>query len=143
MRIYLSAAFERRDTIREYARELREDGHEVVSTWHEKRGDGYEDLSWRQARICAEEDLEDLQKADLLVGFTERPDSPFMRGGRHVEFGIAVQRGIQVAIIGEWENVFHCLKYTMWCIDWLHFMCWIRAKRALAEAEKEEAHGTE
>jgi len=45
----------------------------------------------------------------VLLFFSEPPDSHSKRGGRHVEFGLALAWGKRLMIVGPRENVFHCL----------------------------------
>jgi hypothetical protein len=88
--------------MRQIAEGLRRRGHWIVSRWI----DG-QDTDDRQA---VARDWEDLHNADCLVAFAETPGAPGrQRGGRHVEFGIALARGIRVILVGEPENVFHYL----------------------------------
>src|SRR4029079_13196343 len=81
-------------------------GHEVTSRWIEGgRGDDPE-------LVAAIEDVGDLERADCLVTFTERPERNVAwaaRGGRHVEFGIALATGKRLCIVGPRENIFHHL----------------------------------
>ncbi len=55
------------------------------------------------------EDAADLAAADCVVSFTEAPRSTSSRGGRHVEFGMALGLRKHCVVIGPRENVFHCL----------------------------------
>jgi len=85
-------------------------GHTVTSRWlngtHEAQ-DG--DVSrWKD---FASEDLDDIKKSQVLIAFTE--SEMFPRVSRHVELGIALGRGIYVAIVGPLENVFCCLPGLM------------------------------
>ena len=60
----------------------------------------------------AAEDLEDVLRADCLVSFTEEPAAGVAwaaRGGRHVEFGIALAMGKRLCVVGPRENIFHHL----------------------------------
>ena len=75
------------------------------------------------------EDLSDLYSARIVINFTEHPgpvDTP-SRGGKDVEFGIALALAIEavnagaeyrVCIVGPRRNVFHCLgiveQYDTW-----------------------------
>jgi hypothetical protein len=69
-----------------------------------------EDTSSRAAvlrwRFCSE-DLQDVVGCDLLVAFSETPRSNASRGGRHVEFGIAMGLSKKLYVIGPRENIFH------------------------------------
>ena len=54
----------------------------------------------------ADEDFQDVAASDLLIAFTETPNSGFSRGGRHVKLGIAMGMGKKVWVVGHRENVF-------------------------------------
>ena len=77
-----------------------------------------EENSWRglatlpaeAARLFAQEDLGDVMQCDVLISFTERHDSGYSRGGRHVEFGLAYALGKMLFVVGPRENVFHALE---------------------------------
>jgi len=106
MKIYIAARYDRRFEMLGVASMLMRAGHDVTSRWIEGgRGDD-------PAIIPAVEDLIELARADCLVSFTEDPDRnvPWAaRGGRHVEFGIAVATGKRLCIVGPRENIFHHL----------------------------------
>ena len=118
MKFYLAGRFIRSGEINECADELRGIGHTVSCRWllgnHQIHpGSSEVDASGDNvpmiARPFAQDDIEDVEKADALVLFTERPYSDKGRGGRHVEFGYALGKGKEVYIIGPRENVFHTL----------------------------------
>jgi hypothetical protein len=106
MKIYLAARYDRRWEMLGVASTLERAGHEVSSHWIEGgRGDD-------PAMVPAVEALIDLAHADCLVLFTEEPapDSPGgTRGGRHVEFGVALATGKRLCLVGPRENIFHHL----------------------------------
>lgn len=52
-------------------------------------------------------DLDDVNRADALVLYTEPYGTPVPGGGRHVEFGYAFGRGKHMVIVGPHENIFH------------------------------------
>ena len=119
-RIYLASRFSRREEMLGHAEVLASLGHEVVSRWvfgaHEIVGKGGEDTAYpeEQRADFAAHDIADVERADIVLSFTEEPRKPSTnRGGRHVEFGYALalgkRRGIAVGIVGPRENVFHCL----------------------------------
>jgi hypothetical protein len=56
----------------------------------------------------AMEDYADLLKADCTISLMETPRNN-SRGGRHVEFGIAVALGHRLMVVGPRETVFHHL----------------------------------
>jgi hypothetical protein len=105
MRIYLASRFDRSAEMREVAGRLAAAGHFVTSRWIHGR-QSCPDL------VSAVEDVEDLASADCLVSFTEHAtrNVPWAaRGGRHVEFGIALGARKRLCIVGPRENIFHHL----------------------------------
>jgi hypothetical protein len=106
MRIYVAARYDRRFEMLGVASALNRAGHDVTSRWIEGgRGDD-------PAVMAAVEDVGDIARADCLVTFTEEPERNVAwaaRGGRHVEFGLALAMGKRVCIVGGRENVFHHL----------------------------------
>jgi hypothetical protein len=106
MRIYLAARYDRRWEMLGVAASLERVGHDVTSKWIEG-GRGND-----PAVVPAVEDLIDLSQADCLVSFTEAPARGVAwaaRGGRHVEFGVALATGKRLCIVGPRENIFHHL----------------------------------
>ena len=124
MRIYLAARYSRHPEMRRYREDLKALGHTVTSRWingeHEMSNDSADE---GQTRRFAEEDWDDLVGADCVISFTEPPRSTNSRGGRHVEFGIALGLGLGVIVVGPRENVFHYLggveAYETWeaCLE--------------------------
>lgn len=134
--IYIAGRFDRKEELRGYADTLTSLGYYVTSTWlygkHESDGECTTD----ELAAFAEEDLLDIMNADVLLAFTETPEIGYQTGGRHVELGFALGQGIDVAIIGPPENVFHHHKgvRTFASFDALMES---RAAKAARDAEKE------
>lgn len=113
MKIYLAARYSRRDQLRDVAEELRRIGHTITSRWLETdwlcndvgRSTAAPPEYREQYALI---DMEDVKVADVVVNFTEAPDSGG-RGGRHVEFGLAVAWGKRLIVVGHRENLFHHL----------------------------------
>ena len=109
MRIYLSARYPRAAEMREHAARLRKDGHSVMSTWHDRaENDGEKSAVLLSA--WAERDLLEIEQADLFLAFTEEPDNIMAgarRGGRHAEFGFALDATRWHCIVGPREHVIH------------------------------------
>lgn len=104
MRIYLASRYDRRFEMLGVTAVLMKAGHDVTSRWIEGRGDGPE--------VEAVEDVEDVLRADCILCFTEEPTehvSWAARGGRHVEFGVALAMGKRLCVVGPRENIFHHL----------------------------------
>jgi hypothetical protein len=60
-------------------------------------------------------DVEDVLKAEVLVAFAGLRSEPAIGGGRHVEFGIALQAGKFIIVVGpKGEHIFH------WCDNVMH-----------------------
>ena len=123
MKIYLAARYSRHPEMRRYREDLEALGHTVTSRWingdHQMaEATMFTNGDEEQARRFAQEDWDDLFKADCVISFTETPRSTNGRGGRHVEFGIALGCGLDVIVVGPRENVFHYLKgvdvYETW-----------------------------
>lgn len=107
--------------------ELEVNGHEVTARWvngnHEWEGQNDDYIPEGEAARYAMEDLADIDGADLLIAFTEEPDSGFSRGGRHVEMGYALGKGVPIWIVGPRENVFANLDQVT-PTDVGHFATW-------------------
>jgi nucleoside 2-deoxyribosyltransferase len=80
-----------------------------------------------EAQAFAMDDIEDIQAADALIAFTERPFSDKGRGGRHVEFGYALALKKTIYMIGPRENVFHCLPEVTRFRTWPEFIAYLES----------------
>lgn len=109
MKVYLAARYGRAAELREYARELIEAGIEVTSSWLWDAGGEDRELSGIEQMRVAVVDYHDLARSDAVIAFTEPPESPWSRGGRHVEFGLALALEKKPLVIGPRENVFYYL----------------------------------
>jgi hypothetical protein len=129
-RIYLAARYSRRQELLDYALELQERGYEITSTWidghHETRPGIDDDATDVERATWAAEDVSDVRRADWLVSFTEQERG---RGGRHVEFGMALAWGQRLVLIGaNREHVFHCLPDVLQFDTWVAFLAWLPAR---------------
>jgi hypothetical protein len=122
--VYLAARYSRRDELRKYASRLREAGIIVTSRWlresgplNTKLGDDTPAFYRRTAII----DLEDIDKADTIVFFSEDPLVGTPRGGRHVEYGYALGTGKRLVVLGGEENIFHYLDGTAGRPNVIHY----------------------
>ena len=110
--VYLAAQFARRDELANYIPAFDAAGISVTSRWL-KQMTPLDGLAARHTadenRHFADVDIADVDIADGFVFFAEDPLVGIPRGGRHVEFGWALARGKEVAVIGPRENVFHWL----------------------------------
>ncbi len=129
--IYMAARYSRREELCVYRDVLRSHGHEVTSRWLDGKhqidesgapiGDEGESLiegddpavrggkqfrAERMRRRFLREDLSDLERAHVLIAFTEPPRSKASRGGRHVELGYALAIQRRILVVGHRENLF-------------------------------------
>lgn len=101
MKIYLASRFTNIKQMREYADQLKADGHEITASWVYG---GEEGLTFTDIALL---DVKDILRADALVLFTEPYGTPVPGGGRMVEFGVAIATNKRLFIVGDRENVFH------------------------------------
>jgi hypothetical protein len=130
MKIYLASRYSRFQEMQRVRADLEQRGHQVTSRWinggHQIDDNGLSLQAKEKERIrFALEDLEDLYEADTLIAFTEPPRSTNSRGGRHVEYGIAIGLNYNIIVVGPRENVFHCLQSIMWFPDYGSFFGWL------------------
>lgn len=117
MKVYLAGRYDRRLELLGYAGQL---GRHHLSTarWLTGAHEGATDPE-TLVRYAAE-DLEDIDRSDVLVVFTEDPSIGHTSGGRHVEMGYALASDIEVVVVGPIENIFHHLveaegsRYDTW-----------------------------
>ena len=101
---YLAARYERREEMLALAHRIEaQTGLQCIARWLSRNHDDA-DLC-----RCAVEDFEDVRDAHVFVAVTEDSKSCWPRGGRHVEFGLALSWGKPIFILGPRENVFHHL----------------------------------
>jgi len=139
MKIYLAGRYSRREELCEYRKQLQELGHDVQSRWldgkhqisdtgkpigdhgealvEEIGNDNWERNSALRAKF-ARDDWEDVTGADVVISFTEAPRSNANRGGRHVEYGVALALGKRVIVVGHRENIFHWLPVVEFFETW-------------------------
>lgn len=112
MKIYLAAQYSRKDEMREYAEDLELYGHEVVSSWiwePHPANMTLDRLTDGQACSIAMKDVVEVCQSDMMIFFAIGPATATARGGRHVEFGVAIARNKPIWVVGPKENIFHYL----------------------------------
>ncbi|MDQ6524291.1 hypothetical protein RB608_11800 [Nocardioides sp. LHD-245] len=123
LRAYLAAPYAARDRMREYAEDLVRIGLDVTASWLDEEheispGTTGAALALDSAEVArhAATDLDDIARCDVLVLFTAGvlgfDPAEVASGGRHVETGYALAKGIPVIVVGEPENVFHRLDHA-------------------------------
>ncbi len=85
----------------QHANAIKAAGHEITARWVYG---GEEGLTRTQIALL---DLEDVDKAEIVVSFTHPYGTATTGGGRHAEFGYGLAKGKKLILIGERENVFH------------------------------------
>ena len=131
-RIYVAARFALKESVAIMVGHLERLGHTVVSDWHLEIHPPtvkVQDLPPHENCALATKDLAQVRDATALVFLSEHPDTATVRGGRHVEFGIALERGIPILVLsptGDPENVFHYIPSQV-----QHFDSWVDLTYAL------------
>lgn len=116
-RVYIAGAWTDLTRLAEEANELQARGYTVVSTWLTHERDTTGSSSYIQSgtktpevelqyEMNAKRDLAEVMMADLFILDTATDNN---RGGREVEFGIALSKGIPTIVVGPFRNVFHRL----------------------------------
>lgn len=123
MKIYLAGRYSTRKTLEGWANDLQCVGHEVVSRWclrnsDHKLVDGLSPRAADHERLrFAQEDMEDVLECDAMISLMDIPRGNG-RGGRHVEFGVALALEKELYIVGERETVFHHLPQVIQTTSW-------------------------
>ncbi len=115
--VYLAARYDHLSLMQQYKHRLEQSGFAVTSRWVTGANDAYEHNEGMRMSFALD-DVRDVETADWLIAFTERPNTGSTRGGRHVEFGIALALNKRCIVVGPRENVFHYLpqivRYETW-----------------------------
>lgn len=146
--VYLAARYSRRLELCQYREQLQKRGFLVQARWLDGGhqidasgvpiGESGEALveagdAQRAAELrskFAADDFEDVTMAEIVISFTEAPRTPSSnRGGRHVEFGIALARGAVCIVVGHRENIFH------WHPDVEFYPTWEECLESLKQRE--------
>jgi len=150
MKTYLAARYSRREEMVGYREDLSSRGIEVTSRWingmHQVDDKGIpignhgerlieSDEGSAGLRACfAAEDIIDVRDAVLLFMFRGPPRAAnSSRGGRHVEFGIALALGKFMVVVGPRENLFTWLPSVVWFETWPEYLEYIDGLASLAE----------
>ena len=103
-KIYIAANFSGRKVLHKTATKLERAGHRITSRWITE-GNNRRYKNWHtRATAAALRDKADVERAELMILDTLNKTR---RGGREVEFGIALQKGIPCWLVGQRRNIFH------------------------------------
>ena len=115
MKIYLAARWESRISMQSFATALRQEGHEIVSFWHE--GESNQPLSVPDTpEKCIEEAIKNfnaITNCDVLILYTMSGNGS---QGAQVEFGYALGLRKRAIIFGKPINIFNYLAVV--CKNW-------------------------
>lgn len=120
MNVYVAGKYTAKERLKGERERMRAMGFKVDSLWMDQPEEGYtfngrtEGERWKRAYDEARRDVENLQFVDAMVIDTQDESTT---GGREVELGIALSRGIKVVVIGPVRNIFHHLahaRYESW-----------------------------
>jgi len=126
MKLYLSASYVRKQELRGYRSRLENLGHVITSEWlnePEYGDDGYTMKEGPDYLFLANRDVVDIELSEGFVAFTEAPGG-YPRGGRHVEYGIAIAMKKELFVVGYRENAFHHLPDVRFFDNFDHFEKW-------------------
>ena len=120
IKIYLASRYSRRVEMEDYARDLQELGFEITSEWVFGQRDVVGNPE--QVKHYATLDRMDVLRSDLVINFAEPKEVDYPRGSRHVEFGMAYERGKVCYVVGRHgtslECVFHNLEGVVIFMNW-------------------------
>ncbi len=132
MNVNLAARYCRFPEMQEYRRQLEAIGLRVPARWVNGEHQHIDGIAGHEMnQRFAFDDVEDFLASDIFIGFTEDPDAEAKgrsRGGRHVEFGMALMRHrverqlgqtpVEIHVVGWRENVFHHLPEVHYWETW-------------------------
>jgi hypothetical protein len=125
-----------KDTIAKEAAELEAAGFICTSSWvkepHKPTTQMHE-LTHDEHLTYAVQDVRDITSAHAFVFHTD-PTKTIVRGGRHVEFGIAVaMNDVPIYVVGmEEENIFHHLPQVTHFQTWEQVLAQLKLDRQVA-----------
>jgi hypothetical protein len=111
MRCYLAAAWGRREEILRVANRLRLEGVAITSSWLTEEEGMQSGNKERFLRERAYVDLQDVDRADILVRFADMPRTrkvakALISGARMFEMGYAKAKGKGLVVVGGKQHVF-------------------------------------
>lgn len=111
LKVYQAAQYPRKAEVAHNRKVLIDRGFVDITEWVEEPHCPtmqLGELNEEEARLIAERDINAAMRCDFMLFYSE-PGQKIIRGGRHVEFGVALAFGAEIIVIGGKENVFHHL----------------------------------
>jgi len=108
LKVYLASNYSSHPEMRQVRELLQLKGFLVTSRWINGEHEVLEGQSHNLNSSFAKDDWDDLEQADIVIWFS-RDKTNRGRGGRHVEFGLALAWKKPLYVVGHKENVFHWL----------------------------------
>lgn len=137
MRVYLASQYARREELKSYADQLQSIGIDSTARWLNENADLNGKMSnhtlLENAEI-AQRDIEDVDKAEAVLLFTNGSETKIVRGAHHFELGYAYGRGKKVFTVGPRDNVFHYLPCVVNFPTWAEAFAHFQQERAREEA---------
>lgn len=109
LKVYVAARYDDMKKAEEIKEALQSRGFITTSRWSTGYQEEKKKMSEAYKRWCAMADLEDLDKADIIVFYSPKKWSRIGSGGRHWEVGYAWGHGKRIYILGSRCNIFHSL----------------------------------
>lgn len=126
--VYLAARYSRHPEMQGVRDVLHAIGYRVTSRWIDQHG-GTQPTSFtpealnsdpESCAVLGQHDVEDVQAAEIVISFTDAAGGG--KGGRHVEFGLALGLGKRVIVCGPREHIFHTLSQVEHYPTWRHLV---------------------
>jgi hypothetical protein len=107
--VYIAAPYSMKESAKQLRNVLHVNQIHCTSRWIDLDDDFNDELKGAQM------DLADVRAAQALVLINYSEWANKGSGGRHVEMGIAIERGMLVFVLGKRSNVFHHLPQVICC----------------------------
>lgn len=129
MRIYVSGSMKDKEEIRKYCTTLRKEHITVLATWLDSVLDCDPLENESLCKHLAAADIAEIEEADLILFFSNG-----ISPGKYIEFGIALQKGLPIVVVGKPQSIFH---YTGAVVerfeDFGTFLEWIKINKNIFE----------
>jgi nucleoside 2-deoxyribosyltransferase len=119
--VYLASQYHLKNQTRQCAQDLRTAGIECTSVWLNEPHDPTSRLVSLHENLkaqYAEQDLSDIQRADVFVVFSVPEDQPILRGGMVFETGYAHGIGKPIIVCGQKQHIFCWLSKIQQVESW-------------------------